>query len=122
MLFAINFYAKLPLMPGAKEMFDLISGKYAGRCEILTGIPKPKRGIKDAGEDKTDWVHRLLSEDRPVHIVYKEEKTQYCTGRDCILIDDLKRNIDAWNEMGGTGILHTSPESTIDRLKSMGIL
>lgn len=34
-------------MPGAKEMFDAVYGKYGDRCEILTGIPKPKRGITD---------------------------------------------------------------------------
>lgn len=37
-------------MPGAGEMFDAVYGKYDERCEILTGIPKPKRGIVNAGK------------------------------------------------------------------------
>ena len=32
----------------------------------------------NAGEDKTKWVRRLLSEDIPVNIVFKEEKKNYC--------------------------------------------
>ena len=40
-----HFYDELELMPGAKEMFDAIYEKYGDKCEILTGIPKAKRGI-----------------------------------------------------------------------------
>ena len=58
-----NFYDHLELMPGAKEMFDALYEKYGDKVEILTGIPKPKRGIVTSGEDKTKWTHRLLSPD-----------------------------------------------------------
>ena len=51
-----HFYDRLELMPGAKKMFDTVYGKYGERCEILTGIPKPRRGITTAGEDKISWV------------------------------------------------------------------
>ncbi len=97
-----HFYDKLELMPGAKEMFDKLNSKHD--VEILSGIPKPKRGILTAGEDKRSWAHRLLSEDLKVNIVYREEKKNYVTGPDCILIDDLAKNIKEWNEAGGTGI------------------
>ena len=117
-----HFYDRLELMPGAKEMFDAVYGKYGDRCEILTGIPKPHRGMIGSAEDKTAWVRRLLSRDIVVHTVFKEQKPQFCTGKDCILIDDLKRNIDAWEEAGGTGILHRSSFGTIRVLKDMSIL
>ena len=81
-----HFYDKLQLMLGAKKLFDAVYGKYANRCEILTGIPKPKRGILTAREDKLKWVRRHLSEDIVVNIVFKEQKQEYCTGKDCILI------------------------------------
>ena len=48
-----HFYDKLEILPGAKEMFDALYGLYGDKCEILTGIPKPKRGIDSAGDDKT---------------------------------------------------------------------
>ena len=117
-----HFYDKLDLMPGAKEMFDTVYGRFGDRCEILTGIPKPGRGITTSGEDKTNWVRRLLSPDIVVNIVFREQKPEYCTGKDCILIDDLGKNIQAWELYGGTGVLHRSAEETLSMLKGMGVL
>lgn len=117
-----HFYNHLELIPGAKEMFLLLRERYGRKCEILTGIPKAKRNIPDAGEDKIKWVRRLLSEDIPVHIVYKEEKKQYCKGKGCILIDDYSRNIKEWEACGGTGILFTDSGKTIRALRDIGVL
>ena len=117
-----HFYDRLELMPGAKEMFDAIYDRYQDRCEILTGIPKPHRGMIGSAEDKTVWVRRLLSRDIVVHTVYKEQKPQFCSGRDCVLIDDLQRNIDAWEKAGGTGILHRSSADTLKVLRDRNIL
>lgn len=117
-----NFYDRLELMPGAIEMFTRIYDIYGERCEILTGIPKEKRGIVTAGKDKMNWVHRLISDKLIVNIVYKEEKKKYCTGQGCILIDDLEQNVDDWKEYGGIGILHKDPDSTLIKLIEMGVL
>ncbi len=117
-----NFYDKLELMPGAKEMFDAVYEKYGEKCEILTGIPKAKRGIVTAGEDKEKWVKRLLSDVIKVNIVYREEKPKYCFGKDCILIDDMEKNIKEWENMGGTGVQNINALDTIKKLKDLGIL
>ncbi|MCR5212792.1 MAG: hypothetical protein K6E10_00105 [Eubacterium sp.] len=114
-----HYYDKLELMPGAKEMFDLVYGKYKERCEILTGIPKPKRGMVGSAEDKKAWTKRLLSEDIIVNTVYREEKPDYCSGKDCILIDDLKANIASWEEIGGTGILFENAQDIIEIFKAL---
>ena len=58
---------------------------------------KDARGILTAGEDKPD----------------------YCTGKDCILIDDLEKNIEAWEECGGTGILFTNAAEVLSVIKSL---
>jgi beta-phosphoglucomutase-like phosphatase (HAD superfamily) len=117
-----HFYDKLELMPGAKELFDDLYAKYGDKCEILSGIPKPRRGITTAGEDKISWVRRMLSKNVKVNIVYKEDKPDYCTGEDCILIDDLPANIRAWEDMGGTGIINSGADDTRQTLVEMGIL
>ncbi len=114
-----HFYDRLQMMSGAKEMFDRIYERYGSRCEILTGIPKPHRGMIGSGEDKTSWVRRLLSRDIVVNIVYKEQKPEFCTGKDCILIDDLQKNIDGWEENGGTGILFVSAEDALKKLEML---
>ena len=109
-------------MPGAVELFNEIYGKYGDKCEILTGIPKPKRGILTAADDKIAWAHRILSPTLKVNIVYREEKKNYCKGKDSILIDDLRSNIDDWISYGGTGILHISAGSTGLKLREMDLL
>ena len=103
-------------------MFDAVYARYGEKCEILTGIPKPKRGIVGAAEDKVNWVRRLLSEDVKVNLVLREHKPQFCTGPGCILIDDYKKNIKEWEAGGGTGILSVNADETMEKLVEMGIL
>ena len=116
-----RFYDKLELIPGAKELFDYVYNSYGDKCEILTGIPKPRRGITTAGEDKINWVKRLLSKDVVVNIVWREDKPDYCTGKDCILIDDYELNINEWENSGGTGILFSDATTVMEIIKSFEI-
>lgn len=117
-----HFYDYLELMPGAKEMFDAVYNRYSDKCEILTGIPKERRGIIHASEDKIKWVKRLLSDEIKVNIVYREDKPRYCTGDSCVLIDDMERNIREWKELGGTGILNVSAGDTMEQLRELRII
>ena len=109
-------------MPGAKELFGTVHGKYGSRCEILTGVPRKERGIVTAEEDKIAWVRRLLSENVVIHTVRRKQKIDYCQGPGDILIDDLEKTIDEWRGKGGTGILHRSAEKTLAALKDLGVL
>ena len=117
-----HFYDRLELMPGAKEMFDTIYGRYGDQCEILTGIPRPFRGIDTAGEDKIAWTRRMLSDKVKINIVYRKEKREHCTGPQDILIDDRVDTIREWEKQGGTGILHHSAEETLAKLRELGLL
>ncbi len=117
-----HFYDRLELLPGAKEMFDAVRKVYGDRCEILTGIPKPYKGVKTAAEDKISWMRRCLSEDIVMNIVYREEKKNYCKGSDHILIDDMVKTIKQWGELGGTGILHVNAETTMKELKRLDLI
>ena len=117
-----HFYDKLDMMRGANEMFHMLYETFGDKFEILTGIPKARRGILNAAEDKKIWVRRLLSKKIVVNTVYKDEKKNFVKGEGSILIDDLEQNIAEWREAGGTGILHVSPEQTIEELKNLGII
>ena len=117
-----HFYDKLELMPGAKEMFGRIWDRYGDRCEILTGVPREERGIVDAVPDKIAWSHRLLSKDVKVHTVCRKHKIRFCTGPEAVLVDDREKTIREWRELGGTGILHVSPEETLKELEELGLL
>ena len=111
-----HFYDRLEPLSNGIKMFRFVEKKYPGSIEVLTGIPKPRRGILNAGEDKISWVKRILGEDIPVHIVFKEDKKNYCKGKDYVLIDDRRTNIEEWEEAGGTGILYKEPGQTEEKL------
>ncbi len=114
-----NFYNKLEPMPGALNMFFTLYNKYGDKCQILTGIPKPHRGVQNAKEDKIRWAHRILSEELVVNVVYKEEKKNFCTGPGDVLIDDYVVNINSWIERGGTGILFSGAEDVLKKIEEM---
>jgi len=114
-----HFYDKLDFIPGAKEMFDDIYEQFGAKCEILTGVPKPSRNIPEASEDKVKWVRRLLSKDIVVNTVARKDKKNYCTGKDCILVDDYDRNINEWEASGGTGVLFTTAEEVVKKIKEL---
>ena len=117
-----HFYDKLELMPGAKEMFGRIWDRYGDRCEILTGIPKPERGILTAGEDKIRWMRRMLSEDVKINIVQRREKLKSCDGSETVLVDDREDTIRDWVKKGGTGILHASAKESMKKMEELGLL
>lgn len=117
-----HFYDKLEIMPGAEEMFRILRKKYGNKVEILTGVPKPFRGIDTAAEDKISWMHRMLDKEIKINIVLRREKVGLCTGPETILIDDYNKTIMEWWDKGGTGILHWSAAATMEELKEMGIL
>ena len=115
---ADHFYGRLEPVPGSGKLFREIRKAYGDRCEILTGIPKPRRGIATAGEDKIQWVRRFFSSDIRVRIVQREEKIRFCTGPESILVDDREDTIRDWREKGGTGILFTGAE---EALRALGL-
>ncbi len=114
-----HFYGDLEPISGAKVFFDKIYERFGNRCEILTGIPKPRRGIVFAKDDKIQWVNRFLSSDVVVHVVQREEKQSFCSGKDCVLVDDYEKNIKQWKKCGGTGILFNNGEDVLKRIDEM---
>ena len=117
-----NFYYQLELMPGAKELFDAVYAKYGDKVEILTGVPKEKRHIDSAKDDKRRWVEEKLSKEVGFNACAREEKIKKARGKGCILIDDMALNIAEWEQEGGTGIRNLDAASTMEKLKEMGIL
>ena len=99
-----HFYLRLDPIAGSLEMLGKVNAAYPGKCEILTGIPKPWRGIASSGEDKIAWMKKFFKESIPVNIVLSEEKPEFCRGAGSVLIDDMRKNIRGWEKAGGTGI------------------
>lgn len=114
-----HFYDRLEPVNGALEMFNALRDKYGEKCEILSAIPKPHRGIVTAGDDKRNWVRRLLGENVIVNIVLRPEKKNYVKGPGYILIDDLEKNVHEWEAEGGTGICFKGAAETLKRIEEI---
>jgi len=113
----LDFWAKMPLFPGALELWSYIS-KYQ---PIILSSPST---FKYAKQGKNIWIANNLKP-APSEILYKqtghkEEAIQGLPEADIkksILIDDYYRNLAPWKEIGGIGITHRSAEQTINILK-----
>lgn len=117
-----HFYDRLEPIAGSIELFCDLHSLYGGRCEILTGIPTPKRNMPTSGDDKIAWVRRLLPAGVKVNVVYRREKKNFCKGRSSILIDDFAKNISEWEGHGGTGILFVGADEARRTLGDFGII
>jgi len=107
-----SLYADLPMMPDALELYSGCLEKVAhySQIQVLTALPnKAAPNFPDVVKHKIDWIHRHISPDLRVHFgplaVHKQLHKKHAND---VLIDDMKRNIKQWNDVGGIGILHTS--------------
>lgn len=80
-----------------------------------------------AREGKTEWVHKHLGPNiNPIVANHGVDKWKYITNDPNtihVLIDDTKKNIDAWNNSGEghVAILHTSAADSIRKFTEMYI-
>jgi len=106
-----DFYTNLEWMADGKELWNLIKRTHP---TILTGIPRGKW----AEPQKREWCKRELGEDVPVITCQSHVKQSYCNPGD-ILIDDRETIGVKWQEAEGIFILHTSTQSTKEKLMEL---
>lgn len=104
-----GFWTSIPLMPGAKELYDLVNPLSPS---FLTAKPR---------ENSPDWIAEEKLEYVRTHLdpTFPEEKMFCCNigekgkwaGPGLILIDDdLKRNGKEWSEAGGVFLHYEGPQ------------
>lgn len=115
-----DLYDVLPMMPDALELYDGCC-KIAGskhNVQILTALPS-RALFASAAEDKIKWARRHIDSNiRVVFGPYARDKQFHLRHPGDVLIDDMIRNINQWNELGGIGILHVSAQSSLEKLNS----
>lgn len=114
-----HFYYDLKPIEEAVELFKDIRKEYGDNCQILSAYPKPFRGIDEAFNDKIMWIKKYLGEGITANLVYREEKVNYIKDSQSILIDDYDKNINEWNDKGGTGILFTNAKQVRKALNNI---
>lgn len=115
-----NFFFTLDPKHDALELVEYVKEIDGYDIKVLTALPRPTDKAVTAGQDKTKWIHKHIDSTLEViTVIGGKNKAKYCKSSEDILIDDLPRNIDAWKETGGIGVLHTSTLDTIQQLEKI---
>ena len=106
-----HFYKSLPpIEEGIKMVKGLIQKGYD--VKFLTGVPRSGKIGKEAALDKVEWAKEIFGDKVEVIPTYKVNKPMYCVGKNTILIDDTKKNVEAWREAGGTALHFSGQDLT----------
>ena len=111
-----RLFRMLPPMP---DMYDLIAYvRHTGLpWEILTAAGVVNREL--VVWDKQEWIKEFVSPSVVVTCTMTGSQKGMFAIEGSVLVDDRQKNLDAWVEHGGIGILHTSAEDTINQLKEL---
>lgn len=117
-----NLYQTLDLLEGSLELY--LQTKHLNP-EILTALPIPTGKLATAKRDKEIWVAKHISPTIPVNtIIGGKRKYKFVKHPHDVLVDDTERNLVAWEEAGGIGILHhhTDVGKTLGELRKLGLI
>ena len=102
-----GFYASLPLMPDARELFDAV--KHLDPI-ILTGLPRGNW----AAPQKHQWAAEHFPGTK-ILTVMAVDKRNHCTAGD-VLVDDTLKHRHLWEEGGGVFIHHKNARESLAEL------
>lgn len=112
-----GFWEHLPPMRDFDQLWGYIKNFHP---DILTAYPEWDTNAKVG---KWHWAQTHCKiPGTSFHCVARSNKKHYAmtNGKQNVLIDDYKKNIDEWTAAGGIGILHTTAINTIAQLKHIG--
>lgn len=97
-----EFWLKLPLLPQAKQLLNLIK-QIKGEYNICSSpLPDDPR----SEPHKRQWIEKNLNFFPPKNVYITNNKSQFATTQDGtpnILIDDFGKNVNQWESAGGIG-------------------
>lgn len=109
---APDFYGTLPLLPGARRLFDAVAHLDP---VILTGCPM---GGWAEGQ-KVRWAAQHFP-GTPIITCMARDKRRHASPGD-VLVDDTLKHRHLWEEAGGTFVHHRDVETTLAELRALGI-
>ena len=104
---APDFYATLPLMPGATDLFDAVRHLHP---TILTGLPRGSW----AAPQKVRWAAEHFP-GTPIITCMAVDKRNHCADGD-VLVDDTLKHAHLWQGAGGIFVHHRNVPETLDAL------
>ena len=118
-----DFWANLEWQPGGKELWNTIfiySPNILSSPAIDFNLPfkqqlSPK--YNQAIQGKKEWIAKNLSNVGEEIFVPAVQKSTFAAPNH-ILIDDMKKNTDAWGASGGIAIQHKNINETLEELSN----
>ena len=113
-----DFFYDLPIMDGALEGVNWIKSQ---GYEVVYLTACPADNYENVANQKHDWIRLKFQDEQSlvVPVVGGKNKARLLQFQGDILIDDFTKNIVAWNNAGGRGIVHTDWPSTLEKLRQM---
>jgi hypothetical protein len=107
-----DFYASLPLLPGARRLFEAV--RHLDPV-ILTGCPRC--GWAEA--QKVRWAAEHFPGTRIITCMAVDKRRHGLRGD--VLVDDTLKHRHLWEAMGGTFVHHHDVSATLDVLRGLGL-
>jgi len=113
-----NNFETLEWFPGAHVLLDYVQ-QLTVPISILSSSGRHSYGYhEDVKRQKKNWILNHGINYKPIIVPGAKLKAQYA-GEGIVLIDDTEHVIDAFNNAGGIGILHSQIGNTIDVLNNL---
>jgi phosphopantetheine adenylyltransferase len=119
-----EFWANLPWQPGGQELWKAISPytpNILSSPAIDFNLPSNQQldpEYNQAIQGKKEWIAKNLSNVGEEIFVPAVQKATFAAPNH-ILIDDMKKNTDAWEAAGGIAISHKNLSDTLRRLETL---
>ncbi len=104
---APDFYGTLPMMPGARELFEAV--RHLDPV-ILTGLPRGNW----AAPQKVRWAAEHFAGTRIITCMARDKRDHAKEGD--VLVDDMLRHRHLWEEAGGIFVHHRTVAQTLQEL------
>ena len=119
-----DFWSNLPWQPGGRELWKAISPhtpNILSSPAIDFSLPPDQQlspEYNQAIQGKKEWISKNLTNVGKEIFVPAVQKATFAAPNH-ILIDDLEKNITAWEANGGIGILHKNLPDTLKKLETL---
>lgn len=119
-----EFWANLPWQPGGQELWKAISPytpNILSSPAIDFSLPPDQQlspEYNQAIQGKKEWISKNLTNVGEEIFVPAVQKATFAAPNH-ILIDDMKKNTDAWEASGGIAILHKNLSDTLKKLETL---
>jgi len=119
-----EFWANLNWQPGGEKLWETISPynpNILSSPAIDFSLPQDQQlnpDFNQAIQGKKEWITKNLSNVGKEIFVPAIQKSAFARPNR-ILIDDMEKNINAWEANGGIGILHKNLSDTLEKLKTL---